>query len=197
MITITDTAKEKILTTMEAKDAKGMALRLAIVGRGPVGFRYSMGFVPLTEKGSEDIVGDFGELQVFIDPESASKLDGATVDYLEDNFQHGFMIDNPNPLWDDPLAQAVQDVLDTEINPGIAMHRGFVTLLDVKDGVAYITFGGGCQGCGMVDVTLKQGVEVKIREAIPEIKQVLDTTDHAGGTNPYYQAGGPGQSPMG
>ena len=197
MITITDTAKEKILTTMEAKDAKGMALRLAIVGRGPVGFRYSMAFVPTEEKGSEDVVGDFGELQVFIDPQSAPKLDGATVDYLEDNFQEGFMIDNPNPLWDDPLAQTVQDVLDSQINPGIAMHRGFVTLLEVKDGVAYITFGGGCQGCSMVDVTLKQGVEVKILEAIPEIKQVLDTTDHAGGTNPYYQPGGRGHSPMG
>jgi Fe/S biogenesis protein NfuA len=197
MINITDTAKDKILATMETKDAQGTALRLAIVGRGPVGFLYSMGFVPLEEKGSEDVVGDFGELQVFIDPQSAPKLEGATVDYLEDNFQEGFMIDNPNPLWDDPLAQAVQEVLDTQINPGIAMHRGFVTLLDVKDGVAYITFGGGCQGCSMVDVTLKQGVEVKILEAIPEIKQVLDTTDHAGGTNPYYQPGGHGQSAMG
>ena len=197
MINITDTAKDKILATMEAKDAKGTALRLAIVGRGPVGFLYSMGFVPIEEKGSEDVVGDFGELQVFIDPQSAPKLEGATVDYLEDNIQEGFMIDNPNPLWDDPLAQAVQEVLDSEINPGIAMHRGFVTLLDVKDGVAYITFGGGCQGCSMVDVTLKQGVEVKILETIPEIKQVLDTTDHAGGTNPYYQPGGHGQSPMG
>ena len=197
MINITDTAKDKILATMEAKDAKGTALRLAIVGRGPVGFLYSMGFVPIEEKGFEDVVGDFGELQVFIDPQSAPKLEGATVDYLEDNFQEGFMIDNPNPLWDDPLAQAVQEVLDSEINPGIAMHRGFVTLLEVKDGVAYITFGGGCQGCSMVDVTLKQGVEVKILEAIPEIKQVLDTTDHAGGTNPYYQPGGHGHSPMG
>ncbi len=153
MITITDAAKEKILMTMEAKDAKGMALRLAIAGRGPVGFRYSMAFVPITEKGLEDVVEDIGDLQVFIDPESAPKLEGATVDYLEDNFKQGFMIDNPNPLWDDPLAQAVQDVLDSQINPSIAMHRGFVTLLDVKDGVAYITFGGGCQGCGLVDVT--------------------------------------------
>ncbi|HEY43166.1 MAG TPA: iron-sulfur cluster assembly accessory protein [Anaerolineae bacterium] len=197
MITITDTAKEKILAAMEAKDVKGMALRLAIVGRGPMGFRYSMAFVPSTEKKPEDVVSNFGELQVFIDPESAPNLEGATMDYLEDNFQQGFKIDNPNPLWTDPIAQAVQEVIDTQINPGIAMHRGFVTLLDVKNGVAYITFGGGCQGCGMVDVTLKQGVEVMIREAIPEIDQVLDTTDHAGGNNPYYQPGRDGQSPMG
>jgi Fe/S biogenesis protein NfuA len=197
MITITDTAKEKILTTMETKEAQGMAMRLAIVGRGPFGFRYSMAFVPFSEKGAEDIVGDFGDLQVFIDPESATNLEGATVDVLEDNFHHGFKIDNPNPLWDDPIAQAVQDVIDSEINPGIASHGGFVTLLDVKDGVAYITFGGGCQGCGMVDVTLKQGIEVTIRETIPQIEQVLDTTDHAGGTNPYYQPGRQDQSAMG
>jgi Fe/S biogenesis protein NfuA len=197
MITITDAAKEKILAAMEANNAKGMALRLAIIGRGPMGFRYSLGFVPSTEKKPEDVVSDLGEIKVFIDPESAPNLEGAIMDYLEDNFQQGFRIDNPNPLWRDPLAQAVQEVIDTQINPGIAMHRGFVTLLDVKDGVAYITFGGGCQGCGMVDVTLKQGVEVMIREAIPEIDQVLDTTDHAGGNNPYYQPGRAGQSPMG
>jgi Fe/S biogenesis protein NfuA len=197
MITITDAAKEKILATMEAKNIKDMALRLAIVGRGPMGFRYSMVFVPADKKGPEDTVGDFGEFEVLIDPESAPNLEGATMDYLEGNFQQGFAIDNPNPLWKDPLAQAVQEVIDTQINPGIAMHRGFITLLDVKDGVAYIAFGGGCQGCGMVDVTLKQGVEVTIREAVPEINQVLDTTDHAGGNNPYYQPGRHGRSPMG
>jgi len=71
-----------------------------------------------------------------------------------------------------------------------------VLLLDVKDGIAHITFWGGCHGCGMADMTLKQGVAVTIQEAVPEIRQVLDTTDHAGGTNPYYQASKGGASPM-
>ena len=68
------------------------------------------------------------------------------------------------------------------------MHGGHISLIDVKDNKAYIQFGGGCQGCGMVDVTLKQGVEVLIKEAVPEIDEILDITEHADGENPYYQA---------
>ncbi|NIS80900.1 MAG: iron-sulfur cluster assembly accessory protein, partial [Anaerolineales bacterium] len=99
-------------------------------------------------------------------------------------------------LWSDATSQAVQELIDTKVNPVIASHRGQVTLLDVKDGVAYIEFGGGCQGCGMANMTLKHGVDAMIREAIPEIKQVLDTTDHAAGKNPYYRRTDAGVSPM-
>jgi Fe/S biogenesis protein NfuA len=77
--------------------------------------------------------------------------------------------------------------LDSQINPAVARHGGFVQLMDVKDKTVYVLLGGGCQGCGMVDVTLKQGIEVLIKEALPEIEQVVDTTDHAGGTNPFYE----------
>ena len=80
-----------------------------------------------------------------------------------------------------------QQIIDDKINPSVASHGGFVSLIDVKDNVAYVQFGGGCQGCGMIDVTLKQGVEVLIKEAVPEIEQIRDITDHADGTNPYYQ----------
>jgi Fe/S biogenesis protein NfuA len=85
------------------------------------------------------------------------------------------------------VAQAVQDVLTNNINPAVASHGGWVQLLDVKEKVAYIELGGGCVGCGMVDVTLKQGIEVAIKEAVPEILAVVDRTDHASGTNPYFQ----------
>ena len=88
-------------------------------------------------------------------------------------------------------------MIDSKINPGVASHGGHVSLLDVKDGTAFIRLGGGCQGCGMVDVTLKQGIEVVIREEVPEIQKIVDSTDHAGGTNPYYQpAKGGGSSPF-
>ncbi len=70
-----------------------------------------------------------------------------------------------------------------------------MALLEVKDAVAYIQLGGGCQGCGMVDVTLKQGIEVRIREAVPAIREIVDSTDHAGGKNPYYQPSKGGPSP--
>jgi Fe/S biogenesis protein NfuA len=125
---------------------------------------------------------------VFIDPQSAPNLEGASIDYV-DNGMHGsgFKVDNPNPVWTDPLAIRVQGLIDERINPGVASHGGFVELLDVQDGTVYVRLGGGCQGCGMVDVTLRQGIEALIREEIPEIHQVVDTTDHASGRNPYYQ----------
>jgi Fe-S cluster biogenesis protein NfuA len=82
----------------------------------------------------------------------------------------------------------VQDVLDEQINPGVAAHGGYVELIDVQDDNIYIRMGGGCQGCGAADVTLKMGIERLIREQVPQVREILDTTDHAGGTNPYYTA---------
>lgn len=84
------------------------------------------------------------------------------------------------------LREKVQEVIDTAINPAVAAHGGVVNLLDVKNNTVYLEFGGGCQGCGMVSVTLKYGVERLLRERIPELGQILDTTDHAAGQNPYY-----------
>jgi Fe-S cluster biogenesis protein NfuA len=83
----------------------------------------------------------------------------------------------------------VQDVLDRQINPGVGSHGGVVTLVDVRDGTAYMRFGGGCQGCAAVDVTLKQGVEAALRSAVPEVSAIVDVTDHEAGVNPYYQHG--------
>ncbi len=84
------------------------------------------------------------------------------------------------------VRQRVQQVLDEQINPGVASHGGFVELLDVQDDNVYIRMGGGCQGCGAADVTLKMGVERLIREHVPQVREVLDTTDHQSGQNPYY-----------
>ncbi len=93
----------------------------------------------------------------------------------------------PEPDLNTPAAQAIQKVLDDQINTAVAGHGGYVSLVDVKDHTAYIRMEGGCQGCGMADVTLKQGIEVAIKQAVPEIEQVLDVTDHASGHNPYYE----------
>ena len=84
------------------------------------------------------------------------------------------------------VEEQIQHVLDEEVNPMVASHGGVVSLLEVKESSAYLEFGGGCQGCGMIDVTLKQGVEVMIKEKAPEIIEVFDSTDHAAGTNPFY-----------
>lgn len=91
------------------------------------------------------------------------------------------------PLDDQTIRDKVKKILDEMINPAVAGHGGFVELLDVKENVVYLMLGGGCQGCGMVNVTLKQGIEATLRDEIPQIAGVVDQTDHAGGNNPYYQ----------
>lgn len=188
MLTITESAKKKILELMKAETQPDLGVRVVVTGGGPGSFRYGLGFMANKDKGADDTEIDAGNFKVYVDAESAPKLEGATVDFIEGVYQSGFKIDNPNSGWKDPVAAAVQRVIDTRINPGVASHGGSVTLLDVKDGIAYIAFGGGCHGCGMADMTLKQGVAAAIHEAVPEIRQVLDTTDHASGTNPYYRA---------
>ena len=95
----------------------------------------------------------------------------------------------PHPGIETDEGRAIQDVLDSEINPGVAMHGGQVRLVDVADHTAYLEFGGGCHGCGMVDVTLKQGVETAILQSVPTIVAVMDVTDHTEGENPYYAPG--------
>ena len=96
----------------------------------------------------------------------------------------------------DPEAVAVHSLLEEQVNPGVAAHGGHISLIDIKDHTAYIRLEGGCQGCGMADVTLKLGVERMIKEAVPTITDVLDVTDHGGGTNPYYQPEKGGVSPF-
>jgi Fe-S cluster biogenesis protein NfuA len=86
----------------------------------------------------------------------------------------------------DHVRTRVQQVLDEMINPGVAAHGGFVELLDVQDDNVFIRMGGGCQGCGAADVTLKMGIEKLIREHVPQVREILDTTDHGSGQNPFY-----------
>lgn len=101
----------------------------------------------------------------------------------------------PKPGLDTPEGQTIQKILDENINPSVAGHGGHIALVDVQSDTVYIRLEGGCQGCGMADVTLKQGIETEIMNAVPSITAVLDVTDHADGTNPYYQPGKGGMSP--
>jgi Fe-S cluster biogenesis protein NfuA len=92
--------------------------------------------------------------------------------------------------------RAVREILETRINPAVHGHGGHISLIDVRGETVYIRLEGGCQGCGMADVTLKQGVEREIKRAVPAIEKILDVTDHAAGSNPYYQPGKGGASPV-
>ena len=102
----------------------------------------------------------------------------------------------PKPGLETPEGKAIQELLEEEVNPAVAAHGGHISLVDVQGDTAYIRLEGGCQGCGMADVTLKQGVATAIQRVVPGITKMLDVTDHAGGTNPYYQPGKGGVSPV-
>jgi Fe/S biogenesis protein NfuA len=188
MLTVTEAAKRKIVSVIQAHGKPGDGLRIAIAGRSSAGFTYDMQLVEDGDIEAEDVVVDVGDFPVIIDADSAPHMQDVIIDYVEDLQQSGFRIGNPNPVWTDPKAMAIQELLDTRINPAVASHGGHIELVDVHDDIVYIRFGGGCQGCGMVSVTLNQGVEQAIREAFPEIREIVDVTDHAAGTNPYYQS---------
>ncbi|MCH8289841.1 iron-sulfur cluster assembly accessory protein [Candidatus Poribacteria bacterium] len=188
LLTVTDAAREKVKSIIENEEGDVQGLRVSIQGRTASEFQYGLGLE--VEAAPDDVIVDCGDIQILIDPESAKSLKGVTIDYVEDLNSSGFKIDNPNtPTWDNPKAQKIQELIDDQINPGVAAHGGHISLLDVTDDTVYIEMGGGCQGCGMADVTLKHGVEAMIQEVFPEIKQIIDTTDHASGANPYYQPG--------
>ena len=185
-LSVTEAAKQKIQSVIEDQGLEVGGLRISINGRSASAFEYGLGLEIEPDPG--DVVVDCDEFRVFVDPESAENLKGATIDYVEDLTSSGFKIDNPNtPTWDNPKAQAIQQLIDERINPAVASHGGHIDLLDVTDDSIYIHMGGGCQGCGMANVTLKHGIEGMIQEHFPEIKNIIDTTDHAAGDNPYYQ----------
>lgn len=195
-IELTEEARQQFVGFLAAEKKDDLAILLAIRGYGPHGFRYELDIV--CESEVEDAVAvDFEGFRMLVDAASAAELDGVKIDFLVRGLESGFRFDNPNSRWQDPVARAVQEVLDTQVNPSVASHGGYVELLDVVDDTAYISLGGGCHGCGMADVTLKQGVEVAITGAVAEIEQVLDTTDHAAGKNPYFRPDKSGASPFG
>ena len=192
MLTFTDNARERIERFFDQQRAQGVdTLRVA-----GTRFEHKLWLVRADDLQEGDRRFDAGGFEVFIDPMSAGQLEGATVDFVEGVMQSGFRVFFPSPAWDDPVAQRVQDILDTVINPGVAGHGGSVALDRVADGVAYITFGGGCQGCGAANATLQHGVERAIREQVPEIHTIVDATDHASGENPYYASDAEGESPL-
>ncbi len=204
MIEITEFAKKRIEVLMQDqhdnhnKEISG--LRLTMNGRVP-DVEYALSFVEKGKEEAGDISVETNGITVFMELKNGKFLEDVKIDFVQTLQQTGFKVENPKvvpvktaapetpPKLDTPEAMAVQKVLDTEINPGVASHGGHISLIDVKDDVAYVQLGGGCQGCGMASVTLQQGVITAIQKAVPSIKNVMDVTDHAGGTNPYYSPG--------
>ncbi len=184
---MTDAALRKIDAVRRAKGYPAACLRIAITGRRGGQFVYQVDLVEATDAPPQDLIVETPQLRLLVDAASAGDLDGSTIDLDASAIGGALHIENPNEGRSDPLTRRVQEVLDAVINPGVAAHGGQVELLDVRNGAAYVQLGGGCQGCAQADVTLRQGIEVAIKGAVPEITQVIDTTDHAAGLNPYFQ----------
>ncbi len=190
MVTVTEVAQREIAKLIESQDAKVLGVRVKAEATSPLQANYRLAFLAEGQETPDDEVIAFEGFNIYVDSGSAPYCRDIKLDFMDGLTGRGFKIDNPNrvpPHLKGTAAEKVQQIIDDKINPGVAAHGGFISLVDVKDNVAYVQFGGGCQGCGMVDVTLKQGVEVMIKEAVPEIEQIMDVTEHADGRNPYYQ----------
>lgn len=195
ILSMTDEAIEAILEIRAKEpDAEELALTVGITGVRGVEFAYELTFIPVGDAAEGDVVERFGDLPAVVRADSVDNLMGATIRVGDG----GLGIDNPNSpvpkidtdatVAEGPVADRVRAVLADQINPAIAGHGGFAELVAVEDDTAYLRLGGGCQGCGLAQVTLGQGIEVAIKNAVPEIVNIVDVTDHASGENPYYEA---------
>jgi Fe/S biogenesis protein NfuA len=197
LLVVTAAARERILEIRAREpEPDALALWLEISGVKHAAYTYDMYFQRLDEAGPDDNAQRHDEMSVVVPRASIDKVRGATLDLSGT----GMVVRNPNspspavgtgrppavPSGD--VAERVVQVLDEQINPAIAAHGGRAELVAVEDGIAYLRLGGGCQGCGMATVTLSQGIEVAILDAVPELAGVVDVTDHASGTNPFFES---------
>ena len=200
LVNLTERAREKVEGFRAGvADAEQQAMWVEVTGVQGGEFTYNMSLKPLAQAAPDDAVQHEGGLALVIPASDAEALRGATVDWSDDLMRGGLTIENPNkpspsmggrPDVDlsGDVPQRVLQVIEQQVNPAIAMHGGSAELVAVEGPVAYVRLGGGCVGCGMATVTLSQGIEVAITEAVPEVDRVVDVTDHASGTNPYYEA---------
>jgi Fe/S biogenesis protein NfuA len=200
ILTITDAALEKLLEIRSTEpDADDLAFVLAVSGAEGDDFTYTMHMTSLDRLAEDDMLEQHGELPVAMPQASVANLTGASLEMSKNLLNPGLTINNPNspspaiqtdgppPDLTGPVAEQVEHVIRTQINPAIASHGGVIELVAVEDGVAYVRLGGACQGCGMANVTLSQVVESSILSLVPEVRQVIDVTDHNAGENPYYE----------
>jgi Fe/S biogenesis protein NfuA len=191
VLTVTDAARAEILAMRKVEtDPESLALRVEIL-------TYDLTFEPVDKIGEGDELDtSSSELAVIVPADSVEELAGATLDHVEPT---GLIIRNPNrprpkvvTVEELELVGTVEEkitmLLDEEINPSLAMHGGFAQLERVEGDTAYVIMGGGCQGCGLAQLTLTEGIKAQIENRIPEIREVVDVTDHASGTNPFYEA---------
>ncbi|GGY82110.1 Fe-S biogenesis protein NfuA [Marinobacter zhanjiangensis] len=193
LVTVTDSARDYLAELINKQDVEGMGVRIFVTQPGTKHAETCLAYCPPNEVVPTDEQVDLEKFTLFLDQNSVPFLEEAYVDYAKDQMGGQLTIKAPNakvPNIDEdaPLPDRVNYILASEINPGLASHGGDVQLVDIVDeSVAVLRFGGGCQGCSAVSLTLKQGVESTLKERVPEISAVRDVTDHSYKENAYYQ----------
>lgn len=196
ILSVTSDALDMIIQLRDQEPGDGeFALSIEVTGfRGPQ-FSYELAFMAIEDMKKGWVEERHGDLALIYPEVDSGKLDGSTLELTD----QGLAMNNPNspappemsaPTGDlkGPLVDRVNQVLAEQVNPAVASHGGGAELVSIDGTIAYLRLYGGCQGCGLAQVTLKQGIEKIILESIPELTQVVDVTDHASGDDPYYQS---------
>jgi Fe/S biogenesis protein NfuA len=198
VVAVTDAALAKILDIRSGEDdPTTLGLRIEVTGVHGVEYAYDLSFEALADADADDVASTVGDLTVLVPANSVDALRGATLDLPTNPNQGGLVIRNPNrpnPLGQmgelqltGTIAEKVTALLEQRINPALGAHGGYASLVGVEDSTVYVTMGGGCQGCSMSQATLTEGIRAAILDAIPEVTEVIDATNHAAGENPFYR----------
>ncbi len=193
MIEITTSAQEYLVQLLAKQDCEGIAIRVFVLDGGTPKAETCIAFCRPGEEKDGDEVFEYTGFRAFVEGKSKGYLEDAVVDFAKDSMGGQLTIKAPNSRMpkitqDSPLQDRVNYIIYNEINPGLASHGGFVSLEELtEDNIAVLRFGGGCQGCGMADMTLKEGIEKTLMTQLPEIKAVRDVTDHSYQENAYYK----------
>lgn len=192
-IDITVSAQDYLAELLEKQNVEGIAVRIFITQPGTPYAETCLAYCRPGEEEPTDVMLELEKINVFLDKNSLAFLEEAVVDFNADRMGGQLTIKAPNAKMpkvnaDSPLEDRINYILYSEINPGLAAHGGEIKLVELtEEKVAILAFGGGCQGCSAVDLTLKDGVEKTLIERIPELVGIRDVTDHTDTTNAYYR----------
>ena len=189
-VKVTESAQEYLFGLLEKQNCEDIGIRMFVSDPGTPKAETCIAYSRPGERIEDDVVINYEKFNAYYEQRSIPFLEDAVVDYSADKFGGQLTIRAPNSRLpnvtdDSPVEDRVNYVLYNEINPSLAAHGGVVSLAEIDDGFAILEFGGGCQGCSAVDLTLKQGVETTLMEKIPEITGVRDVTDHSDTSNAY------------
>lgn len=192
IVSVTESAREYLGGLLAKQDAEGIAVRMFILNPGTPEAETCLSYCRPGEEKEDDETEELPEFRLYYEKRSVAFLEEATVDYSADKMGGQLTIRAPNSRTpriaeDSPLEDKVNYILWNDVNPGLASHGGQVSLIEIEDeNIAVLKFGGGCQGCSMLDVTLRDGVQKTLMEKLPELKDVRDITDHSDSSNAYY-----------